>query len=210
MKSIEVIARTVEDAINDGLAKLGATRDEVEITVLEEGNKGLFGIIGSKQAKVRLTMKVTTKYKSLVAKEYLEKLLQHMNVRADIRVEVLDQENIRIALYGDQLGLLIGRRGQTLDAIQYLVTMVANREGGNWVRVILDVEGYRSRREITLKSLAQRLAAKAAESGRRVALDPMTALERRIIHMELQNHPDVETHSEGREPYRRVIIVPKK
>ena len=133
-----------------------------------------------------------------------------MQVSADIHGEIIDEDNVRLAVYGDNLGLLIGRRGQTLDALQYLVSTVANREGGNWVRIIMDVEGYRSRREYTLKSLAQRLAANAIDSGRRVALDPMTALERRIIHTELQANPDVETHSEGREPYRRVIIVPKK
>ena len=112
-----------------------------------------------------------------------------MQVSADIHGEIIDEDNVRLAVYGDNLGLLIGRRGQTLDALQYLVSTVANREGGNWVRIIMDVEGYRSRREYTLKSLAQRLAAKAIDSGRRVALDPMTALERRIIHTELQANP---------------------
>lgn len=210
MRSVEIIARSVEEAIDEGLEKLGANRDEVEITVLDEGNKGLFGILGAKQAKVRLEFKVNTKYKSQAAKEYLQEVLRLMKVEADIHVEIVDEENIRLAVYGENLGLLIGRRGQTLDALQYLVSMAANREGSNWVRIIMDVEGYRSRRENTLKSLAHRLAAKAIDSGRRVALDPMTALERRIIHTELQANPDVETHSEGREPYRRVIIVPKR
>jgi spoIIIJ-associated protein len=210
MRSVEIIARSVEEAVEEGLEKLGATRDDVDITVLDEGNKGLFGILGAKQAKVRIELKVSTKYKSQVAQEYLHELLRLMQVSADIHGEIIDEDNVRLAVYGDNLGLLIGRRGQTLDALQYLVSTVANREGGNWVRIIMDVEGYRSRREYTLKSLAQRLAANAIDSGRRVALDPMTALERRIIHTELQANPDVETHSEGREPYRRVIIVPKK
>lgn len=210
MKSVEIIARSVEEAVEEGLQKLGATRDEVEITVLEEGNKGLFGILGAKQAKVRIKLKANAKYKSQIAKEYLQELLRLMHVDADIHAEVIDEQTVRLAVYGDNLGLLIGRRGQTLDALQYLVSTVANKEGSSWVRIVLDVEGYRSRRENTLKSLAHRLAAKAIDSGRRVALDPMSALERRIIHMELQSNPDVETHSEGREPYRRVIIIPKK
>lgn len=210
MKSVEIIARSVEEAIDEGLEKLGVTRDEVEIEVLDEGNKGLFGILGAKQAKVRLQLKVNTKYKSQIAKEYLQEVLRLMKVEAYIHVEIIDKQTVRLAVYGENLGLLIGRRGQTLDALQYLVSTIANREGTNWVRFILDVEGYRGRRENTLKSLAHRLAAKAVDSGRRVAMDPMSALERRIIHMELQANPDVETHSEGREPYRRVIIVPKK
>ncbi len=210
MKSVEIIARSVEEAVSKGLAKLGATRDEVEITILDEGIKGFFGIIGSKQAKVKIEFKVDFKWKAQVAEDWVNKLLDYMKIDAVVRTSYEDEENIKIALYGDNLGLLIGRRGQTLDALQYLVSMIVNRQGGNWVRVIVDVEGYRSRRENTLKALAQRLAMKAQTSGRRVVLDPMTALERRIIHCELQDFPDVETHSEGREPYRRVIIVPKK
>lgn len=210
MKSVEITARSVEEAVNEGLEKLGATREDVEVTVLEEGSKGLFGILGSRQAKVRLELIINAKYKSQVAKNYLQEILRLMNVEADIHIDVSDEENVRLAMYGENLGLLIGRRGQTLDALQYLVSMVANREGGKWVRIIIDIEGYRSRRENTLKSLAQRLAARAVDSGRRVVLDPMTPLERRIIHTELSENPDVETHSEGREPYRRVIIVPKR
>lgn len=210
MKSVEIIARSVEEAIEQGLTELGATRDEVEITILEEGKQGLFGIIGSKQAKVKLEQKITAKYKAERAKEYLSDILRCMDIEADIELQIEDEENIKVALNGDNLGLLIGRRGQTLDALQYLVNMAINRQGGDWVRVNMDIEGYRSRREETLKSLAERLATKVQTSGRRVALDPMTALERRIIHSELQEFPGVETHSEGRDPYRRVIIVPKK
>ncbi|NMB39278.1 MAG: protein jag [Firmicutes bacterium] len=210
MKSVEVIARSVEEAVSKGLTKLGATRDEVEITILDEGNKGFLGIIGSKQAKVKIEFKVDIKWKAQVAEDWVKKLLDYMKIDTVVRMSYEDEENIEIAIYGDNLGLLIGRRGKTLDALQYLVSMIVNRQGGKWVRVIVDVEGYRSRRENTLKALAQRLAAKAQTSGRRVVLDPMTAQERRIIHCELQDFSNVETHSEGREPYRRVIIVPKK
>ncbi len=166
MKSVEIIARSVEEAVSKGLAKLGATRDEVEITILDEGIKGFFGIIGSKQAKVKIEFKVDFKWKAQVAEDWVNKLLDYMKIDAVVRTSYEDEENIKIALYGDNLGLLIGRRGQTLDALQYLVSMIVNRQGGNWVRVIVDVEGYRSRRENTLKALAQRLAMKAQTSGR--------------------------------------------
>lgn len=208
MKSVEIIARSVEEAIEEGLDELGATREEVDITIIEEGNKGLFGILGSKQAKVKLTILPTIKWKATVADEYVKEVLQRMDVPADISV-TFEEEQIKVDITGENLGLLIGRRGQTLDALQYLVSMAVNREGDEWVRVLVDIEGYRGRREETLKALAQRLATKAKASGRRVALDPMTALERRIIHSELQDFTGVETHSEGRDPYRRVIIVPK-
>ncbi len=210
MRSVEVIARSVEEAIDKGLAQLGATQDQVEVTILDEGNKGFLGIIGSKQAKVKVELKLDYRWKAQKAEDWIKSLLDYMQIDAVVRTNIEDEENIKIGIYGDNLGLLIGRRGQTLDALQYLTSMFANRQGGDWVRIITDVEGYRSRRENTLKALAQRLATKAQSSGRRVVLDPMTALERRIVHCELQEFPGIETHSEGREPYRRVIIIPKR
>lgn len=210
MKSVEAVARSVEEAVEQGLTELGATRDEVEITIIDEGKPGLFGILGSKQAKVKLELKFTANKKAEAAVEYMKNILKQMDVEAEIDSEVDEEKDVHLAINGENLGLLIGRRGQTLDALQYLTNMAVNRQGGDWVRVNVDIEGYRSRREDTLKSLADRLATKVKTSGRRVALDPMTALERRIIHSELQEFPGVETHSEGRDPYRRVIIVPKK
>ncbi len=210
MKSVEIVARSVDEAVQEGLTKLDTTMDEVDISVLEEGSKGIFGFIGSKSARVRLEHKPTIKWKTRIATEYVVKLLEHMDINADCTVKVQDEGNIALDLSGDNLGLLIGRRGQTLDALQYLISTVTNREGGEWVRVIIDIEGYRSRREETLKALAQRLAAKVRATGRRIALDPMNALERRVVHSELQGQDGIETHSEGRDPFRRVIILPKK
>ncbi len=210
MKSVEIIARSVEDAIEEGLAKLETTKDEVDVSVLEEGTKGIFGFLGSKQAKVRIERRPTINWKCIISKNYIVELLDKMDIPATLTVNVQDEENILMDLKGDNLGLLIGRRGQTLDALQYLVSTVANREGGEWARVIVDIEGYRARREETLKALARRLGSKVRGTGRRVALDPMTALERRIVHSELQDIQGIETHSEGRDPFRRVIILPKK
>lgn len=209
MKSIEIVARSVEEAIDEGLDQLNVTRDEVDISVIEEGNKGFLGILGSRQAKVILTLKPSKNWKAKAAHEYVTNILELMDLTAEAKT-FIEEDNIKIDITGENLGLLIGRRGQTLDALQYLTSMAVNRVGGDWVRVIIDVEGYRQRREATLRSLARRLAGKAASSHRRVALDPMNALERRIVHSELQEFDGVETHSEGKDPYRRVIIVPKR
>ena len=142
--------------------------------------------------------------------EFLNELLLKMGISAQVSGSS-DEETISIEISGDDLGALIGRRGQTLDALQYITGLAVNRQSKDeWHRIIVDVEGYRARRTETLRNLAQRLGAKAVSTGRRVALDPMNAAERRIIHQELQSFEGVETHSEGREPYRRVIIVPTK
>lgn len=209
MKSVEIVARSVEEAIEEGLKQLDVTRDEVEISVIEEGTKGFLGILGSRQAKVCLTIKPNITWKVRIAEEYVTNIIDLMKLDAKIDT-VIEDDNIKVNITGEQLGLLIGRRGKTLDALQFLTSMVVNREGGEWARVIIDVEAYRQRREQTLRSLARRLASKAESTGRRVALDPMNALERRIVHSELQDFGGVETHSEGKDPYRRVIIVPKR
>ncbi len=209
MNSVEVVGRTVEEAVEEALVQLEAERDQVEITVLEEGAKGLFGILGSKQAKVLVKKRPNHELKLESAKAFVEKLLDKMEINASVEGRS-DEEAVNLEITGEDLGILIGRRGQTLDAFQYLVGLAINREGGEWIRIIIDVEGYRQRREETLRALARRLASKAETTGRRVALDPMNALERRIIHQELQTYEGVDTHSEGREPYRRVIIVPER
>ncbi len=209
MKSVEVSARSVEEAIEEGLAKLDSVRDDVNISVLEEGSKGLFGLLGSRQARVRLEIKPTIGWKARAVDSFLRELLHRMDIDTEVQVEV-NGDRIEVDITGENLGLLIGRRGQTLDSLQYIVGLVVNREGGDWVRVIVDVEGYRDRREETLRSLARRLAGKSTATGRRVALDPMNAMDRRIVHSELQVIDGVDTHSEGKDPYRRVIIVPKR
>lgn len=208
MESVEVVARTVDEAVEEALQRLNAKMEEVEITVLEEGIKGLFGIIGSKQARVRVERKPNHEFKRKAALQFLEELLYRMDVQATVAGSS-DEESVDLQISGSDLGILIGRRGQTLDSLQYLTTLAVNRRGGDWIRIRLDIGDYRAKRAETLRSLAQRLASKAEATGRRVALDPMTPAERRIVHQELQDFPGVQTQSEGEDPNRRVVILPK-
>ena len=209
MKSIEVVARTVDEAIAEALRALNVEREDVEVTVLEEGNKGFLGILGSKQAKVRVDKKIPEyEVKLEAAVEFLQELLGHMDLAPEVSGQA-DEESINLRIDGDDLGILIGRRGQTLDSLQYITSLAVNRQGGEWMRINLDIGEYRAKREETLRSLAQRAAMKAESSNRRVALDPMNAAERRIVHQELQGFPGVITQSEGQDPYRRVIILPE-
>ncbi len=209
MKSVEVSARTVDEAVSEALEQLGVTKDQVDIEVMEEGSKGLLGLLGSKPARVIVTQRPTLEWKAQRTGEFVRDLLKTMDIGAEVTASVKD-DMIFVDIEGDNLGLLIGRRGQTLDALQYLTALASNRGEGEWTRIVLDVEGYRGRREETLRGLARRLAEKASAGSRRVVLDPMNALERRIIHNELQGFAGVETHSEGKDPYRRVIILPEK
>ncbi len=209
MKFVEKTARTVDEAVEEALQELGTTKDQVDVEVLEEGTKGLLGLLGNKPARVRVTQKETLEWKAQQTEKFLDDLLQKMNVPANVAASVRE-DMIFVDIQGENLGLLIGRRGQTLDSLQYLTALAANRGEGDWVRIVVDVEGYRARREETLRGLARRLADKATSSNRRVVLDPMSALERRIVHNELQSFAGVETHSEGKDPYRRVVILPEK
>lgn len=209
MKSIEVVARTVEEAIAEALRELQVERDDVEVTILEEGNKGFLGILGSKQAKVRVEKKVPEyEVKLEKALEFMGELFGHMGLNPTITGQA-DEESVNLHIEGDDLGILIGRRGQTLDSLQYITSLAVNRQGGEWIRINLDIGDYRAKREESLRSLAQRAAMKVESSGRRVALDAMNAAERRIVHQELQEFGGVTTQSEGQEPYRRVIILPE-
>lgn len=208
MKSIEVEARTVEEAIADALQELQAERDQVEITVLDEGNKGFLGILGIKPAKVRVEKKPPLhEIKRQRAIQFTTELLEHMEIDGEILGES-DEESVELKIQGEDLGILIGRRGQTLDSMQYIISLAVNRQGGDWIRINLDIGDYRAKREETLRSLPQRAAKKVEDTGRRVALDAMNAAERRIVHQELQEFGGIETQSEGREPYRRVVVLP--
>lgn len=208
MKTIEVVARTVDEAITEALQKLQAERDQVEITILDEGNKGFLGI-GSKQAKIRVDKKPSVyEVKQRAAIEFVTELLKQMDVAAEVSATG-DGDTIEVQIQGEDLGILIGRRGQTLDSLQYITSLAVNRQGGDWMRVNLDIGDYRAKREDTLRSLAQRAAMKVEATGRRLALDAMNAAERRIVHQELQEFPGVITQSEGQDPYRRVVILPK-
>lgn len=209
MKSIEVVARSVDEAITEALQELNADRDDVEIEILDEGNKGFLGILGSKQAKVRVEVIEKPEANKLeAALEFARELLSKMGISAEVQGEE-DSESIKLQIDGDDLGILIGRRGQTLDSLQYIVSLAVNRQTeGEWNRIQIDVGDYRVRREESLRSLASRAASKVEKNGRRLALDAMNAAERRIIHQALQDFPGVETRSEGQDPYRRVVILP--
>jgi len=206
MRAVEKRGRTVEEALQAALQELGAERERVEVDVLEEGNKGLFGILGSKEARVRVRVK---EGKAEVAQRLLEDICAALKVQA--RVEANGNEDyIFLNVKGRNVGVLIGRRGQTLEALQYLVNVAAGRASPEKQKIILDVEDYRKRREETLRELAFRLAEKVRRTRERVVLEPMTSHERRVIHLALQDNPYVYTRSEGEEPYRKVVILNKE
>ena len=207
MKKIETSGKTVEEAIENGLKELHVKRDKVNIEIVEMGSKGIFGF-GSKPAKVRLS--INHDYET-VARGFLGDIFDKMGIKPEIVIKD-SGDIINVTLSGPQMGILIGYRGETLDALQYLLSLVVNRQNKDveYKKVILDTENYRQKREETLIRLANRLAYKARRYNKSITLEPMNPYERRIIHSALQDHPDVGTHSEGDEPYRKVVIELKK
>ncbi|SKC88883.1 RNA-binding cell elongation regulator Jag/EloR [Maledivibacter halophilus] len=205
MKSVENMDKTIAEAISGALAQLNTTRDRVEVEVLEEPSKGLFGLFGSKNAKVRVTLKNDPVEK---ATNFLEKVLDCMKIPAVLKAE-LKNNNLHIEIVGKNAAILIGRRGQTLDSLQYLVSLVINNGDSDYVRVILDTENYRRKREQTLIKLANKLAYKVKKYRKSITLDPMNPYERRIIHSALQSNPYVGTRSQGDEPNRKVVVYLK-
>lgn len=206
-KTLEVSAKNVEEAVEQGLRELGVSRADVEVEIIEEGAKGLFGFLGNRPARVRLLVKddIAEQSKALV-----EKITGHMGVDPEVTVQE-DEERVFVNLEGKHLGVLIGRRGETLNALQYLVSLIVNRgRGDERKKIIVDVEGYRKKREETLQTLALRLADKAKRRGRSVILEPMNPQERRIIHTTLRGRDDIYTFSEGEEPFRKIIIAPRR
>jgi spoIIIJ-associated protein len=263
--SLEVIAPSIEEAVAKGLAELGLSEDEVEVEVLDQGTRGLFGL-GSRQARVRLVVKGET-YPSEAATEAaapaaavqpaveapasvpttppasrtaaapapaaplelspeqaetLEvarvtvlELLEKMRVDAEVAAKfgVPDDEHsqtpILVDVHGDDLSILIGRQAETLNALQYITGLIVSKQLGHSVTLVLDVQGYRKRREGQIRQLARRMADQAVKTGRRQVLEPMPASERRLVHIELRDNPQVTTESIGEEPHRKVTIVPK-
>ena len=206
MKIVEKMGKTVDDAVDLALKELDATIDEVVVEVLEEPSKGLFGLIKVKQAKVKVILKENSLKR---ASGLLKGIFQTMDL--DVKINISENEKAMfINLEGPDLGILIGRRGETLDALQYLVNLSVNKNQEIRKKIIIDIEGYRSRREKTLQKLALKLADKAKQRGRNVVLEPMSSQERRIIHTALQGRDDIYTFSEGEEPYRKIIISPKR
>jgi len=261
--NLEVIAPTIDEAIKNGLADLGLDEEDVEVEVLDEGSRGLFGI-GSRLARVRLTVKSASeeidttpvpqkpprraappktsenrpavkpagsmpvgltppaaipldneeKIDLEIAQETVEELLNKMQVKARVSVRLgeADEERGRIPILidvrGNDLGILIGRRAETLNALQYITSLILGKKLGHPVTIVVDVEGYRDRRQSQIRQLARRMADQAVKTGRRQILEPMPANERRIIHMELRDNPKVRTESIGEDPHRKVTIIP--
>lgn len=201
MKFVEKSGKSVEEALRLALIDLEATREQVEIEVLEEGSKGFLGI-GAKETKIKVTKKNDV---NEVAKNFLFSILNEMNIEAQIDVNQIN-DALNINMIGEDMAILIGKRGQTLDSLQYLVSLVVNKDRDDYLRVVLDTENYRAKRKETLEALAEKLAAKVKKSRKNVILEPMNPYERRIIHSTLQNNPNVSTKSEGDEPYRKVVI----
>ncbi|MFZ2257072.1 MAG: RNA-binding cell elongation regulator Jag/EloR [Clostridiaceae bacterium] len=204
METIRATGKTLEDAIESAKVSLKCSIEQMEYQILEEGSKGILGF-GAKPVVISATKKqeeMTEKVKS-----FIRTVLDRMGLMAEIRVREED-ENIKVNLAGPKMGLIIGYRGETLDALQYLTSLAVNKERSHddYKRVIIDTEGYREKREETLRNLAEKTAWKVSKYGKSIKLDPMNPYERRIIHSRLQDYPNVKTHSEGDEPFRKVVI----
>ena len=263
---IEISAKTVDDAINEGLARLGTTSDKMEVDVIERESSGFLGLFGKHDAKVRVRLKeikpapvvekkvvkdtkpasvrnnveTKTEEKPVVdiqrkpkkkfdeiekiepvsadrqekaktdAIKFLTDVFKAMKLEAVVNVEFDAAENeLSIDVKAEDMGVLIGKRGQTLDSLQYIVSLAINKDSNEYVKVKLDSENYRIRRKETLENLAKNIASKVKRTGRQVSLEPMNSFERRIIHSALQGDPDCETFSEGNDPYRKVVVKPK-
>jgi spoIIIJ-associated protein len=255
--NLEIIAPTVDEAIEKGLSDLGLTREAVEVEVLDEGGKGLFGL-GNRQARIRLTVLGETAVEEIdgesidpgitpeaaiesqeiqaeedfldedeeppfigddyildIARDVVSELLEKMKVRATVTSEYVPDTDarsrvpIRVNIQGDDLSYLIGRQAETLNSLQYISSLIINKEIGRSIPLIVDVEGYRIRRENQLRQLARRMADQAISTGRRQVLEPMPASERRIVHIELRDNPQVTTESIGEDPRRKVTIIPE-
>lgn len=207
MKSIEVDGKTVEEALNKALIELNVDRYMIDVEILDHGSKGLFNVIGVKPAKIKVTIKYDY---TKEARNFIAKILDCMEIKAEIDIKE-ENDIIVINLSGEKMGLIIGYRGETLDSIQYLVSLIVNKVHElPHKKVILDTENYRSKREDTLRRLAVKTADKVKKTKRLLKLEPMNPYERRIIHSALQEDTFINTYSEGDEPFRRVVVELKK
>ena len=242
---LEVIAPSVEEAIEKGLHELGLTKEDIDVEILDEGKKGLLGL-GTRQARIALKIRpladepeIEQQETSLVerpdvlpaetqaepsisdepeevsiARETINIILEKMRIDADVSVRLGDSDDNRIQpvlidIEGDDLSFLIGRKAETINALQYITSLIVGRELGRWVPLQIDVQHYRQRREDELRTLARRIADQVSSTGRKQVLEPMPPNERRIIHIELRDNPRVETESVGEDPRRKVTVLPK-
>lgn len=204
----EFSGKNVDEALTEALINLETTSDKVEYEVIEKESNGILGIFAKKDARIRV--KLINDAKTEV-KEFLDKVLSAMEVEAEVIIEYDEEKSyMNINIEGNDMGILIGKRGQTLDSLQYLSSLVVNKGAKNYIKVKLDTENYRERRRETLENLAKNIAHKVKRTRRNVVLEPMNPYERRIIHSTLQKDKYVDTHSEGEEPYRKVVVTLKK
>ena len=207
MEFIEISAKNVDDAITQATVQLGITSDQLEYEVLDKGSTGFLGI-GSKNAVIKARKKFSIDENVV---EFLSSIFDAMKMEVEILVAVNEEEHIiEVELKGDDMGILIGKRGQTLDSLQYLTNLAINKHSDEYYKVKIDTEDYRKRRKETLENLAKNIAYKVKRTKRPVSLEPINPFERRIIHSALQNDRYVTTHSEGDEPYRHVVVTLKK
>ena len=210
MEYIEISAKTVNDAITEACQKLGVTSDKLDYSVIEEGSNGFLGI-GSRPAVIKARVLEVELSTEDLAKKFLSDVFAAMQLEVVMTLDYKEAEReLSIDLSGDDMGVLIGKRGQTLDSLQYLVSLVVNKDVDDYIRVKVDTENYRERRKETLENLAKNIAYKVKRTRRPVSLEPMNPYERIIIHSALQNDKYVTTHSEGEEPFRKVVVTLKK
>jgi spoIIIJ-associated protein len=206
VKSVEKTGRTVDEAIDSALAELGVAREDCIIEVLLEPSRGFLGLLGGKDAKVRVTAKES---RADLAKDFVAGLLERMGMEAAIEIRPRG-DTLNLDIVGRDMGLLIGRRGDTLKALEFVTNLAASKGGGEVERIVVDVSGYRKRRERDLEQMARTLARRVVRTQKSVMTEPLDARDRRVVHLALQNDPDVSTHSEGEEPFRRVVVSLKE
>jgi len=205
LKETEKTAKSIEEAVAEAMQELNVTNeDDVNVEILDEGSKGFLGL-GSKDAKVKVSIKDSN---AALAKQFLGSIFKAMNLEVNIDAKS-EEEALKVDLSGENMGIIIGKRGDTLDSLQYLTSLVVNHDSDEYIKLTLDTENYREKRMEALLALADRLAQKVARSGRKYTLEPMNPYERRIIHSSLQNNDQVTTFSIGEDPYRKVVISPK-
>lgn len=207
IQTIEKRGKSVDEAIKSALDEMGCDIDAVKVDILEEGSKGLLGFIGTKQAVVKVTLKLTPEEQ---ARQIVDEILTKMKIDYEINKVECNQGTVRINIVGNDMGLLIGRKGETLNALQFVAGLIINRQQQERIRLVLDVEDYRKKREESLESLALRLSDKVKNTHKNVVMRPMSSQERRIVHTVLQEDPQVVTYSMGDEPNRKVVIALKK